>query len=356
MVENLANFADAQGRLQIDCDCPDRLLLSYARFLEDLRKRVPHLSASALAGWSGHPALGKLQESVEELDVMFYDLVPDLSPTSRENPPYPLLNEAVFARQLAAWEQCKTTWRAGLPNFGRVTVFDSTGKSLGQIRNWTWDEVIFQPRLKFVSAPVPGVILMKAEADLVMAETPVKSGAFVSVRWVDRQTLANALSLVKKSRAAGTVFFRLPDSSDPSGWSVSQINQIMQGRVEEAQVELRKAGEGFILQNKSGADLPPRLLGDGPNDRGYALEVDAPACIWREALPGDFWRVGLHASPDTKPVAVPAPFATRLTFWFSRLRAGENLKTGLIQLAPEADFHQIRYRIQPGNQEWKPLE
>jgi len=355
-VENLSGLADAKGRLQIDCDCPDRLLNKYARFLGELRKRVPHLSASALARWSGHAAFHALQESVEELDVMFYDLSPDAPHIGPDNPPKPLLAEGVFAAQLASWQGCKVPWRAGLPNFSRVTVFDATGRSLGQIRNWTWDEVIFQPRLKFVSAPSPGVVLMKAAGDFVMAETPIKAGAFVSIRWVDRDALSRSLAMVKKSTSAGPVFFRLPDSSDPSGWSISQISGMMQGQVEDARGDLRKEGNSFVLQNKSGADFPPRILGDGSNDRGYALEIDAPTCIWREAMAGDFWRVVAHADPDTKPVAVPVAFASRLTFWFSRLRAGERLKTGLIQLAPDADPHQIRYRILPGDQTWKHIE
>lgn len=354
LVENLSTLADAQGRLQIDCDCPDRLLHEYARFLGDLRKRVPHLSATALAGWSGHTAFRELQESVEGLDVMFYDLTPDVPRISPENPPYPLLDAQVFARQLASWQGCKVPWRAGLPNFSRVTVFDATGRSLGQIRNWTWDEVIFQPRLKFVSTPAPGLVLLKASGDLVMAETPIKAGAFVAARWVDRETLARVMDMVKKSNSAGLVFFRLPDSSDPSGWSVSQLREIKEGRVEGAKFRLRNKGAGLVLQNESAVDLPPQLAGDG--SRGYALEVDAPVQMWREAIEGDFWRVAAHANPEKTPVAVAVPLSTRLTFWFGSLRAGKSIKSGLIQLAPEADMHQIRYRILPGDQEWKPVE
>ena len=356
LMENIAGLANTQGRLQIDCDCPDRLLSKYARFLGELRKRVPHLSVTALAGWSGHAAFGALQESVESIDVMFYDLAPDVPRISPENPPYPLLDERVFTRQLASWQGCKVPWRTGLPNFSRVTVFDATGRSLGQIRNWTWDEVVFQSRLKFVSTPGPGLVLMKVTGDLVMAETPIKAGAFVAVRWVDRETLVRVMDMVKKSASVGPVFFRLPDSSDPSGWSVSQLREMLQGRIETAKFGLHKEAQGFVLQNTGAADLPPRLGGDGPCDRGYALEIDAPAHVWREAMAGDFWRVAAHVEPDTKPVAVPVAFATRLTFWFSRLRAGENLKTGLIQLAPDTDLQQIRFRILPGDQQWKPIE
>jgi hypothetical protein len=354
LVENIAAQADATGRLQVDCDCPDRLLAEYARFLGNLRRDVPHLSATALAGWSSQPAFGDLQGSVEELDVMFYDLTPDAPNIGPNNPPQPLLDERTFATELASWQACKIPWRAGLPNFNRVTVFDSTGHSLGQIRNWSWDEVMFQPRLKFVSAAAPGLVLMKAAGDFVMADTPIKSGALVAIRWVNRETLAHVLTMVTKSSATGVVFFRLPDSTDPSGWSVSQLAELTHGRVQEASLRLRKQGDCLVLQNDSAADLPPRIAGDA--DRGYALEVDAPVQLWREAGAGDFWRVASHANPEKAPVAVPVPFATRLTFWFAGLRAGESLKTGFIQLAPDADIRQIRYRILPQDQKWKPLE
>ena len=88
--------------------------------------------------------------------------------------------------------------------------------------------------------------------------------------------------------------------------------------------------------------------------RGYALELDAPAPIFREALEGDFWRVASHIDPDTAPKPVPIPLATRLTFWFSHLRAGDSLDTGLIQLAPGANFEEIRYRI-VGVSEWQVI-
>jgi len=50
--------------------------------------------------------------------------------------------------------------------------------------------------------------------------------------------------------------------------------------------------------------------------------------------------------------------ATRLRFQFAELRAKENLRTGLIQLAPGADFRQTRYRILniEKGPSWKSLE
>jgi hypothetical protein len=120
---------------------------------------------------------------------------------------------------------------------------------------------------------------------------------------------------------------------------------------------LKSGSDSLELVNDSDGDLATRLSGTAALDRGYALELDAPAPIFREALEGNFWRVTGHVDPDTHPRPVPIPLATRLTFWFSHLRAHESLQTGLIQLAPGANFEQIRYRIIPGSTEtaWRSI-
>jgi hypothetical protein len=76
--------------------------------------------------------------------------------------------------------------------------------------------------------------------------------------------------------------------------------------------------------------------------------------MFREAERGDFASVASFAGE--KPAKLP--FATGLRFRFAELRAKENLRTGLIQLAPGADFRQTRYRILNigGTPSWKPLE
>lgn len=359
LANTLVAMADKDGRLQIDCDCPDRLLGDYASFLVELRRRVPHLSATALAGWSEKPAFEDLQKAVESLAVMFYDLQPDPGQVNASSPPVALLDPTAFARRLARWDACRIPWLAGLPNFSRVTLYDSSGHFLGHVRNWRWDELVFQPRLKFETAPSPVTIMLRAAADCMLADVPVKSGALVAVRWAECESLAQGLDLVRKSHASGVAWFRFPDSSDASGWSVAQLRELRS----KPSLRLRVATPAedgtpgsFVLSNDSAADIPPRLQGDGPGDRGYALEIDAPEPVWREALPGDFWRVGAHADPENHPRPAALPFATRLTFWFSHLRAGEKLKTGLIQLAPGASFRQLRYRILPGDLAWKSID
>jgi hypothetical protein len=123
---------------------------------------------------------------------------------------------------------------------------------------------------------------------------------------------------------------------------------------------LRAAADDRLeLVNDSEHDLPARLAGPkGDLDRGYALEIDAPAAMFRDALAGDFWRVASHVNPDgEKPTPVAVSLATRLTFWFSHLPARARLRTGLLQLAPGATLDQIRYRILncEGANAWNPI-
>ena len=99
--------------------------------------------------------------------------------------------------------------------------------------------------------------------------------------------------------------------------------------------------------NDSDLDLPPRCDASG---RGYGLELELPGGGpgWREALPGDFYRVTGHvfnAPPEGKPVPVAIPLARRLTFWFAGLPAHAALTTGLVQLAPGIDFTAVRFRV-----------
>lgn len=346
----LARLAEVPSpRLQLDLDCPDRLLERYADVLQKIRTRVPELSITALAGWSAQPAFDKLQTSVVEIEPMFYDLETD--PIGAE--PRPLLDPVQLPAQLAAWSRCRIPWRAGLPNFARVTSYAVDGKARGHLRNFSWTDLCFNRALATLSSS-RGVTTFRVEADTRLANTALAKGEKLAARWPERVALADVIFAAKSAGARGVIFFRLPDETDTSGWSLAQLSHLEAA----PQLVLRRKGSKLVLTNEARADLAPRLAGDDPRDRGYALEIDAPAPIFREAVAGDFWRVMAHAHPDRAPALVAPPLATRLTFWFSHLRAGAELRSGLIQLAPGANFSQLRYRIlhaEP-NQEWKKIE
>ncbi len=355
----LAPLGDKKpGELQIDFDCPDRLLARYAEVLKKIHSLVPKLSITALGGWTKNAAWPALQASIDEIAPMFYDMEADPVGVSKDRPPLPLLDPRKIDAQLAEWRACKIPWFAGLPAFARVSLYDAHGKSRGHIRSFAWDDICFSRSLATLGATTLGTTLFRVESPARIADTPLQPGEFLATRWADRDALRHAINAAKQAGARGVIFFRLSGSTDPDGWTLPQIGAITSA--EKPRLSLRITVDGKLqLTNMSSIDLPPRLSGEGgAHDRGYALEIDAPAPLWREALEGSFWRVTSHVNADTKPRAVPVLLGTRLTFWFSRLHADHSITSGLIRLAPGADPDDLRWRVQGlgGENSWRKLE
>ncbi len=358
LVAKLKAVATGEGEVQLDYDCPDRSLGAYAVALGEIRRTIPRVSITALAHWPRLSDFAALTSNVSEIAPMFYDMQADPTGVGPDAPPPPILDPVQVAAALREWQACAIPWRAGLPNFTRLTVFDRTGLSRGQIPNWSWEDFCFHKALHTLAPTRLGVTLFRADAATRVAATPVAQGEIVASRFTDRAALAQTVGRAREAGAAGVVFFRLPDGSDPAGWSLSDMANIASPAM--PRLILRQSdGEHLELVNDSPNDLAPRLAGEkNDRDRGYALELDARVPAFREALAGDFWRVTSHANPDAEiPTPVAVPLATRLTFWFGDLRAGSARQTGLLQLAPGATFAGVRYRILncEGAAEWKPV-
>jgi hypothetical protein len=335
--------------LQIDFDCPDRLLGEYAALLAELRATWPKLGITALAHWPGVKDFPQLARSVSEMCPMFYDLQRDPTGVKTAADVPPLLDPAQVEGFLARWKSCPTPWRAGLPVFTRVTVFDQTGLSRGQIFQWDWDQIVFHPQLRSLAPGKLGVFQLRAAERTIVAGKRVEEGEMLTVRLTDRGALNECLSAAERAGAMGAVFFRLPKSNDPSTCSLQAL-----GEAAAPRYVLRREGEALVLANESSADVPPRLAGERHDrDRGYELEIDAPIPSFREAEPGAFFRVAAHVSPESKPQPASVQTATRLTFWFSHLPAGESLRSGLFQLSPTVDPARLRWRVRGGD--WQPF-
>ncbi len=196
--------------------------------------------------------------------------------------------------------------------------------------------------------------MFRARADTRIGNTLVRAKQILAVRWPERAALAELMTAAEKTSARGIVIFRLPDSTAASGWSLRQLQHLDV----TPRLTLKKARDSDQLEltNEGNGDLAP-LFRTGSVPRGYALQIESETPIFREAEEGDFWRVRGEIERDGRSSTVMIPLATRLTFFFSQLRAGQSLKSGFIRLAPGADFSQTRFRIVNSSQsEWKPSQ
>jgi len=354
LMVSLAPLATKHDELQLDYDAPDRLLGDYGEALKQIRRLVRRLTITALPHWSRPDCLGALESNVDELLPMLYDF--EAEPVLKNHAPLPLIAPEKMARMLNDWRGCGKPWRAGLPVFARLTLYDAAGKFRGQIRNWNWDELCFGRSLALVSPAQFGTSVLRAKTSTSVSNTRLRENEELAARVVDRAALRDAIAAASKAGAQGVVFFRLPDGSASSGWSLHQLGHL------EAKPELivRKsnAAESLELRNRGDGDLEPRFTANETSGSGFALELETVASIFREAQPGDFAAVAASSMSGDRIKPAAVPFATRLVFRFSRIRAQEILRTGLIQLAPGADFRQVRYRVigVEENPPWKSLE
>jgi hypothetical protein len=148
---------------------------------------------------------------------------------------------------------------------------------------------------------------LRAVRKTQIAGTSIDENELIAARWPNRSALAEAVVAAKASKAYGRHL--LPSARHDAGWrlvvtTAGAVSVQAKRRVSCCDVPPRGT---LQLTNASAIDLEPRLTGESERDRGYALEVDAPAPIWREAMEGDFWRVTAHADPEGKPQPVAVP-------------------------------------------------
>jgi hypothetical protein len=350
LLASLSSASANHDELQLDYDAPDRLLPDYAGALKRIHGLVSRLTIAALPHWSRADYLKLLEPNVDELLPMLYDF--EAEPVLKNQSPLPLISPEKISKLIESWRACRKPWRAGLPVFARLSVYDVNQKLRGQIRNWNWDELCFNRSFQMANGGQFGASILRATKSTSIANTPIHPGDEVIVREVDRTALRNAIGAASRTGAQGIVFFRLPDSTSSSGWSLHQLGHLEA----RPRLILRKPADSETLElsNAGDGDFEPRFGRNEMDTGGCALEIEAATPIFREAQAGDF--ASLDAFVGDKPAKVP--FATRLRFRFAQLRATENLRTGLIQLAPGADFRQTRYRILniEGAASWKSLE
>lgn len=375
----LRPIADAApGReVQMDFDCPDRLLPLYAERLRTARRiaDIRRLTITALAGWANVPASTALWSTVDAVFPMLYDTDADALPApgasapgqGERSPcrPRPLLDPDELRAELRAWSRCPIPWHAGLPAFARLTLYDPTGRPQGNLRSWDWEDLVFNPALALDRPAVNGTTVLRAVRPTRAGESPLPMGGALAWREPEFAALRAGVAEAEAAGAAGLVFFRLPDPparTHPTGGgrSLTQLLTLFAPGgtppAESARLSLRHADDGtdrWVLRNDSEGDLPPRFAGEV---RGYGLELEVAGRTsgWRDAMPGDFHRVASHvfsvppgANPTDidQPVPVAIPLARRLTFWFTELPAHATLTTGVVQLAPGVDPAAVRFRL-----------
>ena len=306
--------------LQLDHDCPVRLLPRYATFLRELRGELglKEISITALAGWVESPAFKQLAEATDELVPMFYDLTADPPQDIVAGKAKPMAGPEA-ASWIARWKSCRIPWRAGLANFERLTLFEADGKLVGHLKQWTPESIAHADFLETLPQFTGGTGYRIKRA-AILHGTRLDASQLLVWRAPDDESLRTLITASFDAGARGIVWFSLPGPGLRAAHSPSHLAALARGESPAHGVQAKLDGDGRIVLRNDG----PGDLSLPPGAPLHRLELTASeAGTFTAAGPGEFVEVS---------TPLPAKFSRKIVLSFPRLLVGEEIasESGLI--------------------------
>lgn len=324
-VVHLWSDGNLPEEIQLDFDCPDRVLGRYSDFLRSLAKALPEtrISITALASWPHNPHFGKLANSVHRMAPMFYDLHPDRPENVVEGTLRPIADRGDIGL-IRLWQKCPVPWLAGLPNFERVSMFRPDGTLAGHLRGWSHDALFFNPHLQ----PQPsgnGVTRFQVTRDTTVSGNPITAGSIVCHRGPEKDSLTALAEAAMKYGATGMLYFTLPGP----GIQATHPAPHFTGDATALPV-LSVLSDGRLQLTNTGTDgIPPRPCDpNDPTSPGWRVTIESSTTgAFRSASTGDFPKVSSTGD-------VPPEMSMRLHLHFSKLPPGQSLTSGPLVNSP----------------------
>ncbi|WP_193214262.1 DUF3142 domain-containing protein [Luteolibacter marinus] len=310
------HFGEAvPDRLQIDHDCPARLLGRYAEFLSELRAelKLRELSVTALASWIESPALPRLGKATDELVPMFYDLSADPPRDIAAGKALPMAGDD-GKRWIGRWKSCPAAWRAGLPNFERLSLFAGDGSLVGHLRDWSPETLAGSPVLVAVPGFAGGAAY-RVKEDARYHGTALAAGQLLVWRAPDDAALVDLVRSSFDAGARGIVWFALPGPGLRAVHTPPHLAALARGEIPAPSLEAMRRDDGsVVLRNKGPGDLAIQ-----PGAELHRLEITAgrPGAF-SAAGPGEF---------AARQSALPVNFSKNIILTFTKLDVGSEIAT-----------------------------
>lgn len=317
LAESIRNWSGSSPwphEIQLDFDCPTRLLGSYANFLKDFGKRVApsRVSITALASWPQEFRFRDLALSVSSLVPMFYDLESDTPEDVKAGRFHPMADEAT-EKWIALWAKCPRPWLAGLPNFERLSVFEKDGRLMGHLRGWQHDPVFFHPSL-IGSTSGHGSTIFQVRNTINLNGTEITPESKLVHRMADAGVLRILVKRIEQAGACGLIYFAMPGPGIQAAYSVSHLANLSDNKEAVPMLDFNK-NRSITLRNPGPLDL---------TGVGWQLELTADhSGSFRSVSPGEF-------VASATPGSVPAEMSETIYLQFSKLLVGDEITSGAL--------------------------
>ena len=265
---------------QLDLDCPERLLNSYAAFLADLRPAIAplRLSVTVLPCHLSCHGIAKLAGACDEIILQVHGVEIPKDPKQKPE----LLKRSVAEKAIRRAEELELPYRVALPCYGQRLLYTrGTGKCLGTASEEAGPEVDSLYESRFCQPDAADLLALRQQA-------------------------------LASPHCRGLVWFRLPVKGDRFCWDRESVRMLQQGDLPMPGMTTRWAEKSLglcelILENRGilgyrQAEL--KLDWKGSRNVEYGLYAGVAA----ESMPG--------VAPATMTCSVPSPGESLRVAWF----------------------------------------
>lgn len=351
--------------IELDFDCPTRLLPRYAELLHRLRPALRAgnmaLSITALPTWFGSGAVEQVQAETDFTVPQFYE--PQIPRTLNDFATVSRLT--LLERGLAQAGRRGAPFYAGLPAYGHALIYDEQGKLLGTYRGMSALQALNHPSFRLERAfpadaqgrpATPATAIGEDIYDFV-AVKPAPDGRGLGFHLLfdlpTPELLRQHLATVQAQRprnCRGVILFRYPEPEELATLPLPTVVADLRG--ERPQPDLRvqvraKQTPWELIETERAASRPPKEVTIRVTNVGHAstflsrdavsltLVFDRPG--FTDISPGQFdsvdARLGTdpNASFDSSLRSSPAR-ANRLRCLKFHLAAGETAVFGPLRL------------------------
>ncbi len=218
--------------IQLDIDCPTRVLPVYAALLREVRAQLPKktaLSITALPTWFGSDDLRQVVEEVDFYAPQFYEG----SAAETVNDKRTISDIEGMRKGLREAAKLGRPFYVGVPGYGRALLYDEKGRLLGGYRTLSLDDAARHPSFELAEHEDIG----DEGYYRFRAVKPGKDGRGLGYSLVYRvptpTLVAKHLEIVRReapSNCLGAIVFRVPEERESMAVPLRSVVAAVEGK------------------------------------------------------------------------------------------------------------------------------